>query len=156
MKKIFAILFISILFTACQKDFPVKYTETYEMAREWFVKAKDGTTDLDVYRKLITYNSVENVNSLLWVDGSAIAVPSSFKFKSTIDYTAKTFAVGTYADDFGGADISVVQGIIIPDGGMSKTGVVTDSIHLVVTFAGDPIQYIYEGHSRTGFLEDEY
>ena len=156
MKKILAILIIGFLFTACQKEFPVKSTETPEMAREWYVKAKDGNTDLDVYRKIITYNSVENQNTLLWVDGSAQSVPSSFKFKSGINYTAKTFTAGTYVDDLGGVDVTVVSGVVILDGGASKTGVVTDSISLVLSFAGDPMEYTFQGHSRTGFLEDEY
>ena len=70
MKKIFILFIIGLLFSSCQEDFPVEYTETYEMAREWFVTNTYGGTNIDAVRKLITYNTTENVNTLLWIDAS--------------------------------------------------------------------------------------
>ena len=52
----------------------------------------------------------------------------------------------------------IKSGKIIPDGGKSKTGVVTDSISFVVGFGDDTpgFEYVVSGHRRTGFVEDDY
>ena len=50
-----------------------------------------------------------------------------------------------------------MEGKIIADGGVSKTGVVVDSIYIKATFSDDPgTEYEITGHRRTGFVEDDY
>lgn len=138
---------------SCQKDYPVEYTETYEMAREWFVTNKQGDTNIDAVRKLITYNTASNVNTEMWIDASALAA-SPFKIKSNINYTEKTFTPGTYKSILNDKDVKVISGKVTPKGGKTKTGVTVDAISLKVEIDGN--EYLIEGHQRSGFLEDEF
>ena len=53
--------------------------------------------------------------------------------------------------------VKFYEGKVITGGGMSKSGVVVDSIYLKVEFSDDPgVIYEIKGHQRTGFFEDEY
>lgn len=156
MKKIFLFMIAIVTLGSCQKDFEVEYTETYQMAREWYVRPYDGANTVDIYRKVVTFNSAENSSSLLWIDATKMPLPNPFKVKAGIDYSAKTFKAGDYTDILAGNDITIIEGKVLLDGGMSKTGVKTDSLYIKFKYKGDAKEYVIGGHARTGFLEDEY
>lgn len=157
MKKIFLFMIAIATLGSCQKDYEVEYTETYEMAREWYVKPYDGVVTVDIYRKVVTFNSAENSSSLLWIDATKMPLPNPFKVKAGIDYSAKTFKAGDFTDVLaGGNDITIIEGKVLLDKGKSKTGVTTDSLYIKFKYVGDPKEYVIGGHARTGFLEDEY
>ncbi|MGN6400655.1 MAG: lipid-binding protein [Flavisolibacter sp.] len=161
MKKIIKIAFLlsatAFVFNACSKKPDIEYTSTYKMSNEWFVQTfEDGDLALD-FAKIITYNTSDPASGKIWVDDQENIWP--FKAKVDVDYPTLAFKPVASSENLyeTGETISVIEGKVVPGGGHSKTGVVVDSIYLKVTFSEKPGKtYEFKGHSRTGFLEDEY
>ena len=168
MKKIylFGITLTILVFTSCQKKPDIGGTAAEKMANEWWVTLDQGGTQ-DVYGighfQIATYNSAANDNTI-WVDD--LTNGWGFKSKVTADYNTLTFAAANGADNeyYDPAHptkypikVTITEGKIIPNGGHSKTGVVTDSIYMKVEFSDDPgTIYTMPGHARTRFAEDDY
>lgn len=144
--------------SSCQKEYEPEMVPGHELAGEWYVTYTVGGVDIyDFgYSTMMTYNTAA-------ADGQQIWVTDQGHFW---DYQAKVNA-NPEGMTFGQSDsvqneaydirMIVKNGVVIPDGGKSKTGVVVDSISFVIEFADDPgTEYVCSGHRRTGFEEDDY
>jgi hypothetical protein len=102
-----------------------------------------------------TYNTAANDDSL-WLDDHGHAW--QVKFKVLINYKTLTFAVTNGQNQYYNSTISVTNGKVLPGAGHSKSGVVTDSLYMQVTFSDDPysLQYVIAGTARTGLIQDDY
>jgi hypothetical protein len=166
-----------------QKDPEIDKTATYPMNGEWWVtyRLDDGSGNLvDAgivwgigelgHFKALTYNTVENVSNKLWitdVDGLSYDASGNFwsyRVVTDLNLSSKSFDVDTATnaayDSHGDPydiQVTVKNGKVILGGGLSRTGVVTDSIYYELEFSDDPGNIYYVGgHRRTGFYEDEY
>lgn len=164
MKKIylFGITLTVLAFSSCQKKPDVGGTAAEKMANEWWVQLykPDGSLAYppDYYGKIATYNTAANIGNELWLDDLGGNI-WDFKVKVNADPANLTFNA-TQAEsvvDQYNIKIDVTDGKIIPNGGHSKTGVITDSIYMKIEFEDDPgTLYSIRGHARTRFAEDDY
>jgi hypothetical protein len=156
---IFLFAFVSIVFSSCKKQLPdIGGTSAQKVANEWWVTLDQGTTK-DVYKighfKIATYNTADN-NNQIWIDDFENGW--QVKFKSLVDYSSLTFTSDPAAkNEYYAITVKQTDGKILLNAGHSKSGNVTDSIHMKVEFSDDP-GTIYEmnGTARTRFIEDEY
>jgi hypothetical protein len=164
MKKIYllGITLTILVFTSCQKKPDVGGTATEKMANEWWVQLyePDGSLSYppDYYGKIATYNTAANTGNELWLDDLGGNI-WDFKVKVNADQNNLTFSADqaeSVVDQYN-IKITVTDGKIIPNGGHSKTGVITDSIYMNIEFEDDPGKlYSIRGHARTRFAEDDY
>ena len=127
------------------------------------------------YSEVITSNTSANVNTEILL--SDYVDPNgnfgnfwTYKIKAQIDPATKKFSAdevtstATYNGELYNIKVNVANGQIFPKGGLSKTGVVTDSIYFEIQFEDDTDDdgngfshtYVAHGHKRTGFTEDDY
>ena len=166
MKKLSYIIVILLFFaTSCKKDLPnVGSTAAQSMSNEWWVTLT--LNGADVYklghRKLSTYNTASNNNNI-WVDD--LKNTYGFKVKVNADLKSLSFSgtksTNLYYDPNHPANfpntVDIIEGKILLSQGHSKSGNIVDSIYMKVVFSDDPTNtYAVSGHSRTGFVEDEY
>jgi hypothetical protein len=80
------------------------------------------------------------------------------KCKVTVNLADGTFTATDAENLLDGSLVIITNGKIEKDAGLSKAGHVVDKISFTAHFDYDVPGYniIYEGHKRTGFLEDEY
>ena len=166
MNSIFKIVGCALLISFCscvKENEPAGNTpvSTKAMANEWWVTLRLGTDDLlGTHVSFSTYNTSANDDSL-WVDDMEIGY--GFKCKVKADIQNLSFSTGSslneYTDVNGndGVTITIANGKIIRNGGVSKTGLATDSIYLEAQFADDPGNtYIISGTARTRQQDDDY
>lgn len=166
MNKIFKVISSAVLISLCGCVKEIKpagstAVTSVAMANEWWVTLKIGTNDLlGTHVRFDTYNTSANDDSL-WVDDLEIGY--GFKCKVKMDIKGLNFSTSGSIDEYedvNGNDsvvITIANGKIIPKGGISKTGLATDSIYLEVQFADDPGDtYIVSGTARTKQQEDDY
>lgn len=154
---VFSLIIITI-YSSCSKDLKEPGdTSAVKMANEWWVTLTvDGD---DVYslghQKIATYNTSENKDSI-WIDDYKNIWP--FKAKAAADFTGLTFTSANSANAAEeGETITITEGKILPKVGVSKTGIVTDSIYMKVEFSDDPgTVYVISGHARTRWIADDY
>ncbi|WP_439879665.1 lipid-binding protein [Pontibacter sp. MBLB2868] len=149
--------------SACEKDAPeVKYTATYPVSGEWWVTYKVETDpgvfeDVEKagYTPLLTYNTAANKSDAIWVDDQGNF--RDFKIKSGLDVASRSFSVKDAINTASDNNVSITEGKVIKDGGVSKTKIKTDSIYFKAEFSDEPgTIYHVSGHRRTGFPEDQY
>jgi len=163
MKRIYVLSIVAtlIFISACQKKPEVGGTSTQKMANEWWVQLFDPSGALAVpagyHGRIATYNSSTNTGNELWVDDQAEIW--DFKVKATADPNNLTFSANqavSVIDNYH-IKVTITDGKIIEYGGLSKTGVITDSIYMKIQFEDDPgTTYVLKGHGRTRFAEDDY
>lgn len=155
------------LFSACQEDYEPEFVEGHELSGEWYVVFYDsaGTTAYTAHDLISTYNTATGGASEAWLDDLGHFWPMKGKIpintgNMSLAGTADNMSVpimDTLGNITGYETMTVIAGNIIEDAGRSKTGVVTDSLFLRMSFSDDPgSQYVIAGHRRTGFLEDDY
>lgn len=153
-----------LLFSGCSKEMPVPVatpqTSSLSMSNDWWVTLKVGTTDLiGTHIHFATYNTTENDDSL-WLDDLANGYGMKCKVKR--DIQRLSFLTASSHDEYkdvNGNDVQVTitNGKILHNGGISKTGIATDSIYLEAIFTDDPsTTYIISGTARTRWLDDDY
>jgi hypothetical protein len=164
MKKISILCAVSLLIlSSCKKNLPeVGGTSAEKVANEWWVTTTVGGQTFG-FQKISTYNTSDNNNDI-WVDD--LKHIYGFKVQATVNYSDLTFsssptASNVYYDAAHPANfpltVKITSGKVIPNGGHSKTGNITDSIYLQAEFSDDPgTIYTLSGHARTRFAEDEY
>lgn len=155
------------LFASCKKSQDYGATALQKMSNGWWVVA--SSTDSGVLARsasalnhifFVTYNTSENTNNALWVDDLQY-IGSGYDVKSTLTASLAGFtltgASGTENLYQSGNAIKWASGKIFVKGGISRSGVATDSLFLQVIFAANPADTLtIKGVARTGFDADDY
>lgn len=137
---------------ACSKDLPDGGgTAAEALANEWWVKINDTGAVV----KIATYTTALNNTDSMWVDDlESLAV---FKCKAKIDVSALTFSTPKSINTYSTNTVSIVNGKILKNAGVSKTGNVADSIYMEVEFSDAPgIKNKIAGVARTRWDVDDY
>lgn len=159
IKTLFLLSF-TCLFIACDEggDPDPGATTTVDFAGDWYIVGyfDDGTVayggDYVLYS---TYNASSNDENF-WIDDHGTFFEIKTKVQANLD--AHTFSGPANADElYTDGTVTVSNGKIIKDGAVTPgTETVVDSIYFEAEFDWDPgTTYIFGGHKRTGFLEDE-
>ncbi len=78
-------------------------------------------------------------------------------FKCPVNISDLTFGGSGHDDINSDVTITVSNGMIEPDAGLSTTGNVTDKISFEISFSDEPgVTYQAIGTRKTGFIEDEH
>jgi hypothetical protein len=149
--KMIILVFGAACMWACSKDLPdAGGTEAKALANEWWVKINDTGS----FVKVSTYNTSLNADSM-WVDD--LESLSVFKCKAKIDVSSLTFSTSNSNNAYSTNTVSITNGKILKNAGVSKTGNVTDSIYMEVEFSDAPgIKNKIAGSARTRWDEDDY
>lgn len=130
-------------------------TSVEKYAGDWWISLSDPDGEILGHVLHSTYNTSANDNTM-WFDDHSHGY--WIKAKVNVNLADGTFSA-TDAPNIGDAGtVTITEGKIIKNGGLSRGGHVVDSIYLRAHFSYDDAGYdiIYTGHKRTGFLEDEY
>ncbi|WP_026718727.1 lipid-binding protein [Flavobacterium antarcticum] len=157
IKVLFGIVLFSSV-TACDEggDATAGQTNTGQFAGDWFISLTDTDGDLVVDHALhSTYNTSANDNTM-WIDDKENGYYIKAKFTINDDGTFSSPETDNLLDP--GTTVTITDGKIEKDGAVSQGGHTVNKISFRVHFSYDPPGYdiLYEGHKRTGFLEDEY
>lgn len=161
---ILTFLTVGILFYSCQKldDQDVKYSSTFPVSGEWWVRMLDAEGNVVVdYAKIETYNLASDKGDSIWIDD--LGNTWTFKIKAACNVKAKTFAVDSIPSvAYSKGEpyfikVDVKDGHVIEKGGLTKGGNVSDSIFMHIGFEDESgTVYTIAGVRRTGFSADEY
>lgn len=156
------ILFISIssFLTSCDEveDAEIGGVTLQEMTGDWWVVAlnPDGETPAygGDYVHFSTYNTSSN-DTGLWLDDHDEWM--QLKSKVTADGQNLTFSGEAGAEElYADATVTVSNGSISKETFTTESNTMVDEITFEAEFDWDPgIVYIFKGHRRTGFAEDE-
>jgi hypothetical protein len=105
----------------------------------------------------VTYNSIANTTDSLWADDLGY-LGGGYDVKALLglNLSSLTIASGGAANIYG-TSVQWAGGKIFPKGGLSRTGVKTDSLFLQFLFAGNPGDTLtVKGVARTGFDGDDW
>lgn len=161
IKVLFSIFLITSLASCDEGGEPDPgMTTTGNYAGDWFITLTDSDGVVLVEHALhSTYNTAANDNTM-WLDDHE----NGYYIKSKIFMNianGQFFANDATNIHDGGTDdstVTITEGQIVKFGAFSKAGHPVDKISFRVHYSYDPDGYdiLYEGHKRTGFLEDEY
>jgi len=151
-------LLVLMSFSSCDKggEPDPGGTTVEKLAGDWFISATD-TDGSTVFEHALhsTYNTSANDNTM-WIDDYENGY--YIKCKVTVNLEDGTFTASEAENLLDGSLVTISNGKIEKDAGLSKAGHVVDKISFTAHFDYDAPGYdiLYEGHKRTGFLEDEY
>lgn len=160
-KNIITKTFLSFLFltliTSCDEggDPDPGMTNTGQFAGDWFINITDSNGDVyDEHVLHSTYNTSANDNTM-WIDDHENGY--WIKCKITINNDG-TFSATNAENLIDGSVVTITNGKIEKNAAVSRGGHTVDKISFRAHFDYDAPGYdmIYEGHKRTGFIEDEY
>jgi hypothetical protein len=177
MKKIVymaASLLLCLTVFSCSKE-DVGGTATESMAGDWYVTCdavdENGQVVIEDFNEglfhILTYNTVENVPTKLYVDDEENML--GLKVVATSDMNAMTFSTpdtldvecGYLARYVNGRAI-VTDGKIVKNGGHQKNGSVADSISFYVEYSQDALaedngykKYHFHGVRYSGLVEND-
>lgn len=162
--KILLSIFLITSFVSCDEggDPDPGKTNTGQFAGDWFITLRDSNGDpipgVDDNALHHTFNTAANDNSMWLADDQH---GYYIKAKFYINENGQFFASNSQNFDDGGDNdttVEIMDGQIIKNGAVSKGGHAVDRIYCKIHYSYDADGYdiIYEGHRRTGFLEDEY
>ena len=180
--KIIILTLLVVGLAACQEEYEKELIPGSELAGEWFVETLTGGAVVVGHERVMTYTTAAADGNQIWFDDAGHIWPVKAKidanagdnsFAGTGDnieapiYSYDTLDVirdesvdpiDSVNQNFEGYEtITIMEGKIIADVGVSKTGVLVDSIYVKATFSDDPgTEYEITGHRRTGFVEDDY
>jgi hypothetical protein len=159
------------LLDSCTKTQNYGGTAVQKMANGWWVMAyssKNGLVSLTPtsgpdtasnHIFFVTYNASENSADSLWVDDLE-GIGGGYDVKALLSASLSNYTLSSAGTTNLYQPSSAVQwagGTIFPKGGVSRTGVVTDSIHVQFLFTGDPGDTLtIQGVARTGFDGDDW
>ena len=154
MKKYLILIFVvfGTVFSSCDKK--AEYIEidskVVEAAGEWWVKfSKTG------YLKVLTFNTAADLPTEMWIwdKGNWMGL----KFKCPVNISGLTFGGTSLVNTTSSMTVTVKNGKITKDGGLSTSGNVTDKISFEIELSSEPgVTYMAEGTRKTGFVEDEH
>lgn len=159
------------LFTSCTKKQDYGNTAVEKMSSGWWVLAyssKNGpivipppaswdTASNHIF--FVTYNTSGDSSNAIWVDDLE-GIGSPYDVKAVLDanladYTMSSTGAPNEYDPTN--SVTWASGKIFPKGGLSRTGVVTDSIFVQFLLANNPGDTLtIRGVARTGFDADEW
>ena len=150
------VLFTS--FTACDEggDPNPGKTKTGQFAGDWFITLTDSDGDVVIEHALhSTYNTSANDNTM-WIDDHENGYYIKCKYTINNDGTFTATDSENLLDP--GSTVTITEGKIEKNAAVSKGGHTVDKISFRAHYDYDAPGYdiLYEGHKRTGFLEDEY
>lgn len=156
IKVLFGILLFTS-FTSCDEggDPDPGMTNTGQFAGDWFINITDSNGDVyDEHVLHSTYNTSANDNTM-WIDDHENGY--WIKCKITIDENGN-FTATNAENLIDGSFVTITDGKIEKGAAVSQGGHTVDKISFRAHFDYDAPGYdlIYEGHKRTGFIEDEY
>ncbi|WP_315536720.1 lipid-binding protein [Prevotella koreensis] len=141
-------------------------TKIEDMAGFWDVRVDvvndDGTIDVDPFDlgefKLMTYNTVENVDNAMWMNLDGKKSFWNMKFIIPINYGAKTFSceeTNYYPEDPGAGNVVISEGKVLLKQGHNLHGMPADSIVFKAKFSddSDARTYMLTGIRHSGFTE---
>jgi hypothetical protein len=177
MKKQFNLLIASafVLFlVSCQKEYKAPQSNVVGMSGKWWVELyfdgdQDGLVTADdlIYSYgdigvpgIITTNVNSNAaDSILMKDPDGADAIWPFKTKLGVDYANLTIKPSTGNPNLAidGESVSVISGKILKNAATTLSGGKTDSIFVELEFSDDAgSYYVFTGHRRTGFPDDEH
>ncbi len=162
IKLMFILVALVAFASSCQEEYEAEMIPGHELAGEWYVTYTIGGVDVYNfgYSTIMTNNTAAADGKQIWV--SDLHHFWDFKAKVNADPANGTFGQSDSLDNAEELNypikLVIKSGKVIPEGGKSKTGVVTDSISFIVGFGDDApgTEYTASGHRRTGFVEDDY
>jgi len=163
LKYIILLVFTMGLFASCDPNDTMDTPKTEILGAgqmlpgEWWVTyTVDGADIYGVgYTMLSTYNNADNASNKLFITDNENFW--SFKVEADADINANTFSITDGTELLYDDATTITNGKVIPGGGTTKGGNVTDSIYMEIVWASEPgTTYVASGVRRTGFLEDEY
>lgn len=130
-------------------------TTTGKFAGDWFVSVLDSDGNALVDHALTsTYNTATNDNTM-WIDDHQNGW--FIKCKINMNTANGTFSATAAPNTIDSGTVDITEGQISFNAATSKAGHVVDKISFKAEFSYDPGNVLtFEGHKRTGFLEDEY
>jgi hypothetical protein len=160
IKVLFGILILTS-FSSCDEggDPEAGGTTTGTLAGDWYMTLTDSDgalvprTEHSLHH---TYNTSANDNTM-WIDDEKHGY--NLKCKVTVNVANGTFTAVSEPNLLdSGTFVTITEGKIEKGAGLSKAGHTVDKISFRAHFDYDDDGYdiLYEGHKRTGFLEDEY
>jgi hypothetical protein len=149
--------------TNCQKTEEPGETATAKFSNDWWAVLYDTDgNQLTDPAKIVTTNTANDKDSIYVDDQQHIW---GFFVKAGVDHQNLTFAAtnsyNLYYDPAHPAkfplSVSITDGKVFPNGGHSKTGIITDSIYMKIEFSDDPgTIYSIRGVASTNRAEDDY
>jgi hypothetical protein len=159
------------VFASCTKRQNYGGTAVQQAANGWWVMAYSSNNGLIVIPPpnpydtasnhifFVTYNGSQNTADSLWADDLG-GIGGSYDVKALLGLNLSNLTItssGAANLYQPGSSVQWASGTIFPKGGVSRTGVVTDSIHLQFLFTGDPGDTLtIQGVARTGFDGDDW
>lgn len=158
MKKyIFYIMILAgLIISSCDKkeEFEQIDSNVVEAAGEWWIQfsADDYETG---YLKVLTYNTAENTENEIWISDKGNW--KGILCKCQLDLSALTFSSNNVENQSGNNTITIKNGKIEKDAGLSTSGLVTDKISFEIEMSDEPgVTYHAVGTRKTGYIEDEH
>jgi hypothetical protein len=167
----FGILASVCVVASCTKTQNYGSTAVQQVSNGWWVMAYSSvngivsitpTTGPDTASNhifFVTYNASQNTADSVWADDlENIGGNYDVKALLGVDLSTYTLTSAGAANLYQSTNpVQWASGKVFPKGGLSRTGVVTDSIHLQFLFAGNPGDTLtIQGVARTGFDGDDW
>ncbi len=158
MKKYLILLFVvfSIVFSSCDKkaEYIEINSQVVDAAGEWWIKfSKTGYES--GYYKVLTFNTAADVATEMWLSDNGNW--KNIKVKCPVNVSDLTFSGKNLVNTTSSITVTVKNGKITKDGGLSTSGNVTDKIYFEIELSIEPgVTYKAEGTRKTGFVEDEH
>ena len=154
--RILAVVFVLTSFTSCDEggNPDAGGTSARALAGDWYITLSDATGDvLSEHDLFTTYNTSANDDTFWLDDHEAVA---EFKVKAIFKNDG-TFTATAAENEYNSRTVTITAGKVEKKAATSKAGHKVDKISFKAEFSDEPgVIYSYEGHKRTGFLEDEY
>lgn len=159
MKKylILIIVIFGAIFSSCDKK--AEYVEidsqVVDAAGEWWIKFSKTGYETG-YLKVLTYNTAADLPTEMWIWDKGNW--KDIKVKCPVTISDLTFSGTDLVNATSPSlKITVKNGKITKNGGLSTSGNVTDKITFDVELSSEPgVTYKAEGTRKTGFVEDEH
>ena len=158
MKKYLILIFVIFgsIFSSCDKK--AEYVEidsqVVDAAGEWWIKFSKTGYETG-YLKVLTFNTAADLPTEMWIwdKGNWMDI----KVKCPVNISDLTFAGTNLVNKNSSMTVTVKNGKITKDGGLSTSGNVTDKITFDIELSSEPgVTYKAEGTRKTGFVEDEH
>ena len=155
-----ALLIMALTFTSCDEveDAKVGGTSVESMSGDWWIVAllPDGETPAygGDYEQFSTYNTAANDNGM-WINDYGHWMEIQTRVVANVNNL--TFVgIANSPEEITGGTVSVGNGEITKNAFTTESNTVVDAIYFEAEFDWDPgTVYVFKGHKRTGFAEDE-